>query len=91
MNKSELMSKQEEDDNNRIGESAERRESYNNGSELMLNNNSTADGEHSQNPHGADSGQAISVGRNQPQQETGEIGGDSLIKNDVKNLNESFH
>ena len=80
------MSKEAEDG----GGTAQRGESINNGSELMLNNTSTADREHSQNPPRAES-MAISNDRKGNKQET-EIGGDSLlVKTEHEKHSESFN
>lgn len=58
LHKSEVMSKEERD----MG-IANRGESINNGSELLLNNNSTADRERSQNPQPRAESMAISHDR----------------------------
>ena len=66
----------------------------NNRSELMLHGNSTADRERSQNPPRAES-MAISHDERKKKQETGEMGGDSLItsknNNDLEKHSESFN
>ena len=64
------MSKEDQD----VSGNGAGRQSINNGSELMLNHNSTAERERSQNPVQTDSAQ-VEAGR--PAEPT-EVGGDSL-------------
>ena len=79
------MSKEDQD----IGGNAAGRQSVNNGSELMLNHNSTAEREHSQNPHRSDSAQ-VEIHR-KPVEPT-EVGGDSLSgKNEKEKHSASFN
>lgn len=78
------MSKEDQD----VSGNGAGRQSINNGSELMLNHNSTAERERSQNPLRADSAQ-VEAGR--PAEPT-EVGGDSLTaKHENEKHGQSFN